>query len=307
MCPFGRPHKDLCRISSVRATRRPVPSGPGPRRGGGGRSWARAADAALVVIAAGDRRAHPAIEQANVTYPTSAGPSEQLNVYSPPGPAPPGGWPVIVAIHGGGWRRLDKAGYGDRIASRVRPRWICRGRAELRAVRSGPSELAVEPGRRAIGRGLGAIQRQRAGHRPEPRDRHGRVGRRQPGRAARDRSGSVWNGICIDAGRCSHRVFGAGRPDHALCHQPVGGPGGGAVPRGFAAAGAGGICRGLPDRSRGTRRSADVPCARPGRPAGAGRPVARRWPRRSMRPAWPISSSWSRAATTSTSRCIMRI
>lgn len=62
-----------------------------------------------------------AVEQANVTYPTPSGPSEQLNVYGPPGPAPPGGRPVIVAIHGGGWRRNSKNGYGDRIASAFVP------------------------------------------------------------------------------------------------------------------------------------------------------------------------------------------
>jgi acetyl esterase/lipase len=61
------------------------------------------------------------IEQVNVPYPTPAGPAESLNIYSPPGPAPPGGRPVIIAIHGGGWRRLDKAGYGDRIASAFVP------------------------------------------------------------------------------------------------------------------------------------------------------------------------------------------
>ena len=35
----------------------------------------------------------------------------------PVGPAPVGGWPVIVAIHGGGWRRFNKNEYGPRIAS----------------------------------------------------------------------------------------------------------------------------------------------------------------------------------------------
>jgi acetyl esterase/lipase len=57
------------------------------------------------------------IEESNLPYPTPAGPSEDLNVYLPQGPVPPGGRPVLIAIHGGGWRRLDKAGYGDRIAS----------------------------------------------------------------------------------------------------------------------------------------------------------------------------------------------
>ena len=58
-----------------------------------------------------------ALEQSSVTYPTPGGPRERLSLYVPPGPAPAGGRPVIIAIHGGGWRRLGKAGYGDRIAS----------------------------------------------------------------------------------------------------------------------------------------------------------------------------------------------
>ncbi len=62
------------------------------------------------------------IEESNLPYPTPAGPSESLNVYLPQGPVPPGGRPVLIAIHGGGWRRLDKAGYGDRIASAFVPR-----------------------------------------------------------------------------------------------------------------------------------------------------------------------------------------
>ncbi len=61
------------------------------------------------------------IVQANIPYPTPAGPPERLDIYTPATPAPPGGWPVIVAIHGGGWRRLSKDGYGPRIASAFVP------------------------------------------------------------------------------------------------------------------------------------------------------------------------------------------
>ncbi len=92
------------------------------------------------------------IEEPNLPYPTPAGPSESLNVYLPHGPVPPGGRPVLIAIHGGGWRRLDKAGYGDRIASAFVPTWLCGGRAELHAVGSGSSELASQPGGCPIGR-----------------------------------------------------------------------------------------------------------------------------------------------------------
>ena len=57
----------------------------------------------------------------NITYTEANGQPEQLDVYVPKGIPPTGGWPVIVAIHGGGWRRLDKSGYGPRIASAFVP------------------------------------------------------------------------------------------------------------------------------------------------------------------------------------------
>jgi acetyl esterase/lipase len=57
----------------------------------------------------------------NVPFPTVEGGSETLNVYMPPGGASAVGRAVLVAIHGGGWRRLDKAGYGERIASAFVP------------------------------------------------------------------------------------------------------------------------------------------------------------------------------------------
>jgi acetyl esterase/lipase len=60
-------------------------------------------------------------ELRNVTFPTAGGPSELLDVYLPNDAAPPGGRPVLVAVHGGGWRRLDKTGYGERIASAFVP------------------------------------------------------------------------------------------------------------------------------------------------------------------------------------------
>jgi acetyl esterase/lipase len=53
----------------------------------------------------------------NVPFSTVDGGSERLDVYMPAGTPPAAGRPVLVAIHGGGWRRLDKAGYGSRIAS----------------------------------------------------------------------------------------------------------------------------------------------------------------------------------------------
>src|SRR5208337_1592577 len=57
----------------------------------------------------------------NITYTEANGQPEQLDVYVPKGIPPTGGWPVIVAIHGGWWRRLDKREYGPRIASAFVP------------------------------------------------------------------------------------------------------------------------------------------------------------------------------------------
>jgi acetyl esterase/lipase len=53
----------------------------------------------------------------DVPFPTVDGESELLDVYTPDTPAPAGGYPVIIAIHGGGWRRLSKNSYGLRVAS----------------------------------------------------------------------------------------------------------------------------------------------------------------------------------------------
>jgi acetyl esterase/lipase len=57
----------------------------------------------------------------DITYTSAYGRSEQLDVYVPAGLPPASGWPVIVAIHGGGWRRFDKRDYGPRIASAFVP------------------------------------------------------------------------------------------------------------------------------------------------------------------------------------------
>jgi acetyl esterase/lipase len=61
--------------------------------------------------------ASPRTELHNVSFPTLDGQSELLDVYTPRTPAPSGGRPVIIAIHGGGWRRFDKSGYGSRAAA----------------------------------------------------------------------------------------------------------------------------------------------------------------------------------------------
>jgi acetyl esterase/lipase len=130
------------------------------------------------------------VEQLNVTYPTPAGPGEQLNVYEPPGPAPPGGRPVIIAIHGGGWRRLDKDGYGTRIAAAFvpegyvvvapnymlsapgRPSWpenLDDVRSAVAWVRSSANELGIDPNRVvAMGESAGGNLAELLGTDPAP-------------------------------------------------------------------------------------------------------------------------------------------
>jgi acetyl esterase/lipase len=55
-------------------------------------------------------------ESQNISFPTVNGQSELLDVYMPDSPAPIGGYPVMVAIHGGGWRSSDKSNFGLRTA-----------------------------------------------------------------------------------------------------------------------------------------------------------------------------------------------
>jgi acetyl esterase/lipase len=62
------------------------------------------------------------IKVSNIPFPTVDGQAPVLDVYLPTAPAPAGGWPVLVAIHGGGWRRFGKDEYGPRIASAFVPR-----------------------------------------------------------------------------------------------------------------------------------------------------------------------------------------
>jgi acetyl esterase/lipase len=50
--------------------------------------------------------------QRNLSYESDTGAIQQLDLYLPSGEAPASGWPVVMAIHGGGWRRYSKDGYG---------------------------------------------------------------------------------------------------------------------------------------------------------------------------------------------------
>jgi acetyl esterase/lipase len=59
----------------------------------------------------------PWTELQNVSFPTVDGQSELLDVYTPRTTAPAGGYPVMVTIHGGGWRSSDKSAFGLRNAN----------------------------------------------------------------------------------------------------------------------------------------------------------------------------------------------
>jgi acetyl esterase/lipase len=53
----------------------------------------------------------------DLVYTTgNAGSPQRLDVYLPGGAAPRGGWPVVLAIHGGGWWQFSKEQYGSKVA-----------------------------------------------------------------------------------------------------------------------------------------------------------------------------------------------
>jgi acetyl esterase/lipase len=56
------------------------------------------------------------VERRNIQFSVPGETSQLLDVYTPDTPPPPGGYPTLVAIHGGGWHRFNKNGYGGRIA-----------------------------------------------------------------------------------------------------------------------------------------------------------------------------------------------
>ena len=75
------------------------------------------ARAAVEVVArAPARPASSPLLVRNIVYTMRGGQAESLDVYLPRGTAPAGGWPVVVAIHGGGWWRFDKTEYADKVA-----------------------------------------------------------------------------------------------------------------------------------------------------------------------------------------------
>ena len=56
---------------------------------------------------------------ANQVYTSAKSSTQVLDVYRPTGTPPPGGWPVVLAIHGGGWRRFSKAEYAAKVVPTI--------------------------------------------------------------------------------------------------------------------------------------------------------------------------------------------
>jgi acetyl esterase/lipase len=51
----------------------------------------------------------------NIVYTIDGGQAIKLDLYSPVGTRPPGGWPAVVAFPGGGWRWASKTQYGRSV------------------------------------------------------------------------------------------------------------------------------------------------------------------------------------------------
>jgi acetyl esterase/lipase len=135
----------------------------------------------------GPRHAAPAHGLSGVVYSRDG---STLDVIRPPGATPPGGWPVIVAIPGGGWRWVDKSSYETAVAAAFVPHgyevvaidyaynspggpptWpanIEDVRQAIRWVRSNADRLGADPGRIvAMGESAGAHLAELAGVLPD--------------------------------------------------------------------------------------------------------------------------------------------
>ena len=105
--------------------------------------------------------------QRNIVYTVDDGQGMKLDLYRPVGTPPPGGWPAVVALPGGGWRWANKTQYGSVVGqlasfgfvvavadytfassapgSHVWPRNFEDARAAVRWVRSSAARLSVNP------------------------------------------------------------------------------------------------------------------------------------------------------------------
>ncbi len=125
----------------------------------------------------------------DIIYRDVPGDRQSLDVLIPPGPAPPGGRPVIVAIHGGGWRKYSNRQYEPAVAPLAAmgfvvvapnyrlsrpgsPSWpIVREelRDAVRWVRAHASEIQADPNRvAAMGESAGGHLAAMLGTDPDP-------------------------------------------------------------------------------------------------------------------------------------------
>lgn len=87
-------------------------------------------------------------------HPAWPATAQTLDVFTPPpGATPPaGGWPVLLFVHGGYWRALDKADH-----SFIAPPWVAPGRGAAERVAEGAGTGADEGANEATGAGPGAV------------------------------------------------------------------------------------------------------------------------------------------------------
>jgi acetyl esterase/lipase len=66
-------------------------------------------------VRAGLREGRSGLLAANIAYSAPGTDLQVLDIYRPAGRVPAGGWPVVLAIHGGGWRRFSKDQYAPKV------------------------------------------------------------------------------------------------------------------------------------------------------------------------------------------------
>jgi acetyl esterase/lipase len=107
----------------------PARRGPGPIAGRPARLAARAALWGAVLATTGYLvRAEPrpsslpegVSREAGLVYREVDGRRLALDLYRPEGAPPAGGWPVVLALHGGGWRGGSRTAYGPEVAGLAR-------------------------------------------------------------------------------------------------------------------------------------------------------------------------------------------
>ena len=166
-----------------------------------------------LVMSVSIARSAPTIQR-DIVYRSVPGDVQRLDVLAPSGAAPIGGRPVVLAIHGGGWRRYGKTQYEAVVAPLLREGFVV----------VAPNYRLSGPGRPSFPIVLDelrdAVRWVRAhaevfGGDPRPRGRDGGIRRRAPRRAPGD---GRRTGRC--AGRGRGGLLRADRPGPARRFQP---------------------------------------------------------------------------------------